>query len=308
MSNVILDDGPINLDDYLEAPSEAEHVRSAAAFRERVKERLLSPDPVAGASMGWSKCDDKLRFREGEVTLWAGINGHGKSLVTSQVALNLVADSLQRIGIASFELHPEATLGRMARQAAGSSSIDADFLDRFHAWLDEWLWLYDVQGTVKWQRVIACGRYMATLGIRHFFVDSLMKCVRGEDDYNGQKDFVDALCALAKETRMHIHLVHHIRKGEDEHRRPGKFDAKGSGSITDQVDNVVIVWRNKRKERAKERGEMTEDQRKEPDTVLIVDKQREWPGWEGSLGFWFHQGALQYLERGNEYEARRYVA
>ena len=118
MSNVILDDGPINLDDYLEAPSEAEHVRSAAAFRERVKERLLSPDPVAGASMGWSKCDDKLRFREGEVTLWAGINGHGKSLVTSQVALNLVADSLHSRELGARDEDP-GSLGHLRSPAAG---------------------------------------------------------------------------------------------------------------------------------------------------------------------------------------------
>jgi twinkle protein len=92
---------------------------------------------------------------------------------------------------------------------------------------------------------------------------------------------------------------------QDENQKPGKFDAKGSGSITDQVDNVLSVWRNKRKERAREADDMTDDLRKEADCVLICDKQRNGE-WEGKLGFWFHQPAMQYLEWGNIMDARRY--
>ena len=39
-----------------------------------------------------------------------------------------------------------------------------------------------------------------------------MKCVKNEDDYNGQKYVVDELCAIAKDHEMHIHLIHHIKK------------------------------------------------------------------------------------------------
>ena len=73
-------------------------------------------------------------------------------------------------------------------------------------------------------------RYCAKeLGIKHVFIDSLMKCVRGEDDFNGQKDFVDELCSLARDNQIHIHLVHHIRKLSSEAETPDKTDVKGSG-------------------------------------------------------------------------------
>ena len=75
-----------------------------------------------------------------------------------------------------------------------------------------------------------------------------MKCVSGEDDYNAQKNFVDALCSVARDLNIHIHLVHHIRKLSSEAQLPDKTDVKGSGSITDQVDNLLMVWRNKAKE------------------------------------------------------------
>ena len=129
-------------------------------------------------------------------------------------------------------------------------------------------------------------------GITHFFVDSLMKCVREEDDYNGQKRLVDELCAVARDYNIHVHLVHHIKKPANEDHKPTKYDYKGSGSITDQVDNVISVWRNKIKEKAREDGKCVSDN--EPDALLICDKQRHGE-WEGKIGLWFEPNSMQYL-------------
>jgi hypothetical protein len=96
--------------------------------------------------------------------------------------------------------------------------------------------------------VLALATYVRKeLGIDHLVVDSLMKCGIGVDDLTGQKDFVDGLCAIARDTGLHIHLVCHMRKGENERLAPGKFDIKGAGEITDMVDNINIVWKNLRK-------------------------------------------------------------
>lgn len=292
----------INLDDYLEGPDESGFVRSSGSYTAQVIKRFHGSKERVGEAMGWKKTHDNIRFRPAEVTLWAGINGHGKSLVTGQVAIDLMVQE-SKVCIASFEMLPVATLARMNRQASGDQVPSMEFIERFGDWTNSRLWMYDVAGNVKPQRVLACGRYAATLGVRHFFIDSLMKCVKGEDDFNGQKDFVNDVCNLARETGMHIHLIHHIRKGEDEHKTPGKQDVKGSGSITDQVDNVVIVWRNKRKERAQQEGR--DYDYREPDACLIVEKQRNGE-WEGKIGLWFHALAQQFLEHGNQTEPRRY--
>jgi twinkle protein len=77
-----------------------------------------------------------------------------------------------------------------------------------------------------------------------------MKCVSGEDDYNSQKSFVDELTALARDHNVHIHLVHHIRKLEQvKSLCQTKMILKVRGAIADQVDNVLLMWRNKKKER-----------------------------------------------------------
>jgi twinkle protein len=126
-------------------------------------------------------------------------------------------------------------------------------------------------------------------------VDNLMKCVAGEDDYNGQKAFVDELCAIARDHSMHIHLVHHIKKPPTDDHKPSKYDFKGSGAITDQPDNVIAVWRNKTKERQIQEKKIPAEGA--PDALLIVDKQRNGEGWEGHIGFWFHRPSQQFLAK-----------
>ena len=123
----------------------------------------------------------------------------------------------------------------------------------------------------------------------------MMKCGMGEDDYNGQKAFVDAITSVARDTAVHIHLVAHSRKKSDEHSPPGKMDVKGTGAITDQVDNVLTVWRNKKKE-----SEMQDGNQKnchDPDALIICDKQRNGE-WEGKIGLWFHPSPMQFVENG----------
>jgi twinkle protein len=155
------------------------------------------------------------------------------------------------------------------------------------------LWLYDQQGTVTAQQVIAVSRYSAMeLGVQHIFIDSLMKCVSGEDDYNAQKAFVDELTSLARDHNVHIHLIHHIRKLQSEEIKPNKNDIKGSGSISDQVDNVLMVWRNKKKEHDAQNGAVDP---MIPDAYLMCEKQRNGES-EDWYSLWYHKDSQQFVE------------
>lgn len=267
-------------------PAPEESVKSIAEYHVEVGE-LLAGKRLEGDTLPWPKTHSHFRFRPGEVTLWHGINGHGKSAVTTQVALWLALQK-KRSCIASFEMLPERTVMRMVLQAAGNPTPSAKFVSDFFLGLCQRLWIYDHRGRVDPQMLFRAIRYCAyEKGTKHFFIDSLMKCVSKEDDYGAQSDFVNSLCDIAHETGNHIHLIHHVRKGDDEKKAPGKFDAKGTGAITDQVDNVIAVWRNKAKEREKEDAlrngkELTDET---PDFLLICDKQRN-GGWEGNWALW----------------------
>lgn len=294
--------------DFALYESETDHqqkIKPAALWVDELIARIRNPVREPRSVMPWRKTHALVAFRPGEVTVWGGANGQGKSLVTGQVALSLCSQA-EKVCIASFEMKPMKTLERMGRQWSGENPDHPafrghaeaqarmiDVYEQFRDWTTGKLWLYDQQGTVTASQVAAVVRYCAKeKGITHFFVDSLMKCVADEDDYNGQKRFVDELTAIARDYRIHIHLIHHIKKPANEDHKPTKYDYKGTGAITDQVDNVISVWRNKVKEKARGDGKTVSDN--DPDALLICDKQRHGE-WEGNIGLWFHQDSMQYL-------------
>lgn len=305
MAQIILADD-IDFSVYETETDSKQKVKPASLYVQELIDRINSPRVTKHRFMPWGKTHRLIQFRPGEVTVWGGPNGSGKSLVTGQVALSLCAQD-EKVGVASFEMKPVKTLERMGRQWTKFNANDPqiagnpvelrsmlDLYAQFRDWTDGKLWLYDQQGTIHWKQVCAVARYCAKeLGITQFFVDNLMKCVAGEDDYNGQKAFVDELCAIARDYNMHIHLVHHIKKPATDDAKPSKYDFKGTGAITDQPDNVICVWRNKRKEREVQAKKFVAET--DPDALLIIDKQRHGEGWEGNIGLWFDRQSQQYL-------------
>lgn len=292
--NMTLSADDIDFEHYMRE-SEAEHrIKPASHWESDLNDEFR--DQGAGTvhpRAPWHRLRDRIAFRPGEVSVWFGFNGHGKSLLLGQVLLSFVAQGT-RSCVASFEMRPRKTLARMARQFADDSEPNPTDVREFVRWAQGLLWLYDQTGTVEPTKLYAVIRYAAeVLKVEHFVVDNLTKCVLSDDDYAGQKGIVDKLTALAQALNIHIHLVHHARKASDESRPPRKMDALGASAITNLADNVFIVWRNKGK------YEKTEVDMNQPDAVLICDKQRHGTGWEGLLNLQFHQRSMQYVESGS---------
>lgn len=293
----------IDVEKYLKAHDLTNKVREVSGLLDELRAEIANPVKEITQTMPWPKTEHSFRFRPGEVTLYAGSNGGGKSLITGQIALGLIKQK-QKICIQSFEMKPKRTLYRMLRQFAGENIEFPKFMskekylgklmDRFHQFAGNRLWLYDQQGTVTTQQVIAVTRYCAMeLGVSHVFIDSLMKCVPGEDDYNAQKMFVDEITAVARDHNIHIHLIHHIRKLQNEELQPNKNDIKGTGAIADQVDNVLLMWRNKKKEHDKQKKGTTDD--KLPDAMLMCEKQRNGEA-EDWFSLWYDKESQQFTE------------
>ena len=299
MANFIGDD--IDFAAYMDLTDHDHAVRPSGEYAQDVIDYFWSEKIERGDQTPWENTIGKLAFRPGEVTLWAGYNGHGKSLALGQCAVGFVQQA-KRTCVASMEMKPVITLARMCRQACGSNKPSVDFIGEFHKLTDKYIWMYDQQGMVNADKMIAVMRYAReSKKVDHFVLDSLLKCGIAEDDYTAQKLFVDRICTVARDTGLHVHLVAHSRKGKDENNPPGKMDVKGSGSITDQVDNVITWWRNKAKEealRTTRDGKRMEELKVEPDAVLVCDKQRNGE-WEGKIGFWFDPASLQFVESSN---------
>ena len=256
--------------------------------------RLLAP------AFSWQKTWPIARLRHGELSIWPGMSGHGKSILSGQVMLGLMAQG-ERVCIASMEMKPAETMQRMCRQALGCHSPRVADIKDFHAWTDGRLWLYDQQGSVTPDRILAVARYAhSQLLVSHFVIDNLMTCGIPEDGdgwQSRQKQFVLDLSCHAHDTRQAVHLLAHVRKQQDESRPPSKFDVRGSASITDLADNVYTVWRNKPKELERDHGGFSKAD--EADCLLIIDKCRH-GNWEGRIGLWFDRPSQSFLGEANE--------
>ena len=293
----------IDVEKYLKNNDVGQKVRIVSDWLDEITENYINPPVNDNAKMPWTKTQDDFSFRLGEVTLYAGGNGGGKSLITGQIALHLIKQKRKCV-IASFEMKPTSTIHRMLRQFAGEFIDDPltndrekyikGLTQRFNQFAGEHLYIYDQQGSTTPNQTIAMARYCAVeLGIEHIFIDSLMKVCNAEDNFNEQKYFVDELTALARDHNVHVHLIHHIRKLQSEEIQPGKNDIKGTGAITDQVDNVFLMWRNKQKENRKRNGEKYEEDL--PDAYLMCEKQRNGEAQE-MYGLYYHQGSQQFIE------------
>lgn len=293
--NTIPDD--IDFDAYLKGPDESAMVQPASRWLDEVIQSFERPAIQTGAALPWSSTHKIIRLRRGELTIWPGMSGHGKSMLIGQVALQLMAQG-ERVCIASMEMKPAATMQRLCRQAAGCNTPDRRFISDLHEWTNGRLWIYDQQGQVSPERILAVGRYChEQLGVTHLVVDNLLSCGIAEDGYDAQKQFVLSLATHAHDTGQAIHLLAHSRKGKDELTPPGKFDVRGSASITDLADNVFSVWRNRGKELAQDEGRHDKDN--DEDALLIVCKHRHGE-WEGRIRLWFDRRSQTYLQSATE--------
>jgi len=296
----------IDWDQYLSAMSflEASVIHWGSKWEDELLNELEHGSQPWGEMLPWSKTHGVFRFRPGELTVWAGYNGHRKSMLVGQVMLWLAKES--RICIASLEMKPFQTMKRVCMQAAGCYPSKA-FGSQFAKWTNDRICIYDQLDTVEQSRIFALIYYASReLGCGHVVIDSLTKCGLPDDDHTAEKKFVDRLQWLAKSLGVHIHLICHMRKGESEGKIPNKFDIKGSGSITDLPDNVMICWKNKRKEQALKKQKAgqalkpeEQDALEREDQALICEKQRH-GDWEGAIKLWFHQPSLQFIASDHE--------
>lgn len=287
--------------------------KRAQGYAQDVIALFYPPDGIEpGYTLPWEKTKDKILLRPGDLTVWTGINGHGKSQIIGHSILHWISLGA-RVCIASLELKPARLLMRLAKQAGALARPSRDYIQAIHNWYADNLWLFDLVGTAKADRLFEVFLYARQrYGVDVFIIDSLMKLDISEDDYKGQKALMEKLCDFKNEHNCHVHIVIHPRKSMDESKAPGKLDNKGTGAISDLADNCLSVWRNKKKEeiaKLREDGFPLDAKQVEvllySDGSLICDKQRN-GDWEGKIGLWFDRGSLQYLNYEGE-PPTRYV-
>ena len=253
-----------------------------------------------GEPLPWRKTHELFRFRPHELTIWAGFNGHGKTLVLSDIMANSITHHGTTWAVGSFEMPLARLAERFVIQCSVSQRPAEGYIRNCLSWTDDKVFVFDETDSVEPDRVLAFAQMAFDhLKVDHVVIDSLVKCGVNTRENEPQKRFVDQLQSVAKHHGGHIHLVHHLRKGENEEAIPTKQDLKGAGELSDLADNVILVHRNKRKERELAEGKDVEKLELQPDARLIVDKQRHFE-WSGSIRLWFSNEGLRFVSNSDE--------
>ncbi|WP_036596584.1 toprim domain-containing protein [Ottowia thiooxydans] len=281
-------------------PLDPEELRSAADFIPSVLS-LFYPDHDAPRDpvLRIDKDLDWFEFRHGEVTIWTGINGHGKSLLLSQVQIGLMAQG-EVFVVFSGEMKPAVLLKRGIKQATGVDRPTRAYIQAAGEWMRDRYWIFDLVGSSKLDRLLEVFTYAhRRYGATHFVIDSLMMTDVPEDgpgSLTQQKEAMRKICAFARGMNVHVHLVAHPRKARDESHAPSKMDVAGSSKLTDGADNVFSVWRAQKDDAKPDEGE--------PDAKLELQKQRNGDIQNKSISLWFDRASMQFRTQQRAYPLR----
>jgi twinkle protein len=275
-----------------------EGLRKPSDFGDRV-EKLFWPElgEHIGYGVPYGKLSGKLSFRPGDMTLWTGSSGAGKSQVLLDCIAYWVMENA-RICLASFEMHPAQSLRRLVKQAGNVDRPTREYLAKILAYLDAGLLLYEKVGKSGVRPLLDIFDYArAKYGCDIFVIDSLLRLGIASDDYAGQEKAVYEMVDWTVRHNVHTHLVAHARKaGKDASGPPETEDVKGASEIGSNAANILTFWRNRSHEE-KLQAARTDDERavlnEKPGVIMNVAKQRH-GDFEGKVGLWFDQRTYRY--------------
>ena len=215
-----------------------------------------------GVPTGFKGLDRKIEDAQlGELSIWTGKNGEGKSTILGQVILEALD-----FGVSVFTYSGELTKERFQQwintQAAGQENLESyknqygdikySVKENVDQAIKEWyrgrFFLYDnaIRGkNIANTSIIDLCKYAAK---RHdcliYVIDNLMtsdyEAYNENDYYLAQSKFVGDLVNFAKTFRVHIHLVAHPKKKDGE---LDKDSVAGRADIINRADNVFSIER-----------------------------------------------------------------
>lgn len=199
----------------------------------------------------------------GQVSLWSGKRGEGKSTLASQV----IAEAIEQewnVFVYSGEL-PDFHFKRwLDMQLAGFDylvknedifgdtyyTIPEDVQKKINDWYQDKIYIYDnayIPETASETETLltTVEKVIKQYDTRLICLDNLMTAMEQVDSkdnlYTAQSNFVWSLKNLAMKYNVHIMLVAHPRKAKDGEMT--NDDISGSGDITNKVDTVIFYGR-----------------------------------------------------------------
>lgn len=283
---------------------ELDEIKRPDDFKKEVTDHYMTDPATVGLATPWFPALP-WRVRKGEMTVFTGFSGHGKTLGLNQLMLHLVQQGCKILDC-SLEIRPGLTLYYMTRCAMAKKYAEKHEAEACVSWLNDQMLFLDCVGTVNAERIMHASEYARKRhGVDVLVIDSLFKCGMSGEDYGAARAFADKLTSFANNTGVHVILVAHSRKTQNgnEYSPPTKSDVAGSSDITNAAFNVIVIWRNKMKKRKVDELRQSKDPEaleelekwlEQPDGKIIIDKQRFGEGEECEIPVWYEKDSCQF--------------
>jgi len=229
-----------------------EHIVTFADLREQVKMHLLGHREAAGMPFGESlpSLTGLLKgHRPGELTIFTGRTGQGKTSVCSQLSLDLAEQGIHTLW-GSFEVKNILLVSKMLQQHAReglANCSEGAFEAASETFQELPLWFLSYYGSTKLDDVLSAMEYAAyQFDVRHVVLDNLQfmtSSTQGRDLFSALDNSIHRLRHFATDYNVHITLVIHPRK-DDESQLLTLSSVFGSAKATQESDNVIILQNN----------------------------------------------------------------
>jgi twinkle protein len=240
----------------------------------------------------------------GDLNVWTGKRGEGKSTILTQIMLEAVEQG-NRVCAYSGEIPADRFKYGVFLQAADSlhvcekydSAIDRavqyvpkQHRDKINDWLNGMFWLYDNK-IAEADEAGSIIRVFEQAYKRHdcrvFMVDNLMTvqtCKNEKDFYHAQADFTIRLRKFAEQYGVSVHLVVHPRKTSN---AVGNDDVGGLSTITN-IACAVFAMKKLEDQEARDLG---------CEAILTCTKNRAY-GTNGDVKLRFIEASRRFVEIG----------
>lgn len=277
--------------------NEAEKVKpeTVFSFAELLAEaKMLNMEK--GLKLGYPSLDSSFSgLGPGKLTIVAADTRVGKSTFTNNIASNLALDNLPVL-IFSLENQPTETVRRITSILTGKPwgelMEDPKTLKEVEELYAEWpMYFYfsgdkDLDMSMLREISMQAKKYY---GIQAIFVDHLHFFSRSSNNQTQETSLlVQQLKKLAVALGVPIIAVSHISRKDKEGRIPNIHDLKGSSSIEQDADQVLVLWRNL--DPVDRPDDLTtieaEDYAEKQSEMLVrIHKDRQGPGYGD---YWMH--------------------
>lgn len=263
-------------DELVQAIGEAAPYRPDEIIPGATLWEAVSAEPEMGLEYPWPRLSRYLHgMRRGELVMWCGGTGSGKSSLVRQLAHQVALVHGKRVGIIALEESVrQAALSQMSitagrplhlpevRQQTSQSELRTWFDETFGS---DRIFFYDHFGSVDAETILPKLRYLVKgCDCDWVILDHISIMVSGMATDGDERKRIDELMtklrSLVENAKFGLHVVTHLRKSSGTpHEEGGRItlaDLRGSGAIAQVSDLVIAAERNQQDDDPAERNLM----------------------------------------------------